>query len=103
MEFAEGQPSLISLGNLSKLKQIVISDNMLVNNDVLRAISIGCKSLEILNISQSNRHVTDTGLRHLSTIPYLRELRLNGQRALTDDTLMEIVGRGTLKVWILHK
>ncbi|CAK5103651.1 unnamed protein product [Meloidogyne enterolobii] len=75
-----------------------VSDNLLINNDVLRAIGQGCRSLQLLNLSMSNRAVTDTGLRHLASLSSLNELRLTGHRALTDETLIEIANQGKLKV-----
>jgi hypothetical protein len=102
-EFYDGQPSLISIGDLPKLTELHLCDNILVNNDVLRAISIGCKSLEILDIALSSRHVTDMGLNYLGNMTSLTELNLLSQRALTDDTLIQIVNRGTLKELFIGK
>jgi len=89
---------LTSLGELTNLKELYLLDNYLVNNDVVRAISLGCKSLEVLNLALSNRHLTEIGLQNLSNLPNLMELNLANQRSLTDDHLIQIVSRGKLKV-----
>ncbi|KAL7072666.1 hypothetical protein ACQ4LE_008083 [Meloidogyne hapla] len=102
-EFYEGQPNLLALGNLTQLREMHVSDNLLINNDVLRAIGQGCRSLQLLNLSMSNRAVTDTGLRHLASLRSLSELRLTGHRALTDETLIEIANQGKLKILGLGK
>nr|CAD2182825.1 unnamed protein product [Meloidogyne enterolobii] len=102
-EFYEGQPNLTALSNLTHLREMHVSDNLLINNDVLRAIGQGCRSLQLLNLSMSNRAVTDTGLRHLASLSSLNELRLTGHRALTDETLIEIANQGKLKILGLGK
>uniref|UniRef100_A0A915NWL5 F-box domain-containing protein n=1 Tax=Meloidogyne floridensis TaxID=298350 RepID=A0A915NWL5_9BILA len=102
-EFYEGQPNLTALGNLTQLREMHVSDNLLINNDVLRAIGQGCRSLQLINLSMSNRAVTDTGLRHLASLSSLNELRLTGHRALTDETLIEIANQGKLKILGLGK
>ncbi|KAF7634746.1 hypothetical protein Mgra_00005781 [Meloidogyne graminicola] len=97
-EFYEGQPNLLALGNLSQLREMHVYDNLLINDAVLRAIGQGCRSLLLLNLSMSNRGVTDTGLRHIASLRSLNELRLTGHRALSDNTLIEIINNKKLKV-----
>ncbi|KAF7634747.1 hypothetical protein Mgra_00005781 [Meloidogyne graminicola] len=102
-EFYEGQPNLLALGNLSQLREMHVYDNLLINDAVLRAIGQGCRSLLLLNLSMSNRGVTDTGLRHIASLRSLNELRLTGHRALSDNTLIEIINNKKLKVLVLGK
>ncbi|KAL3097218.1 hypothetical protein niasHT_021689 [Heterodera trifolii] len=88
---------LTGIGELTNLMELHVNENRLVDDEVLRAISFGCTSLQFLDISQSQRGITDAGLRHLSQLPNLTTLKMNGQRMVSDESLILIARRGILR------
>lgn len=68
---------------------------------MLKAISYNCLQLEKLDMSSSNRRISDQGLRHLANLPKLSIINFSGMRLLSDHTLKDIAANGQLKVFFV--
>ncbi|KAI1720350.1 f-box-like domain-containing protein [Ditylenchus destructor] len=94
---------LISLGSLKQLRTLVLYDNSLVTDALMKSIGYGCKNIVKLDISGANRRLTDQGLKYLCNLPKLSILNLSGMKILSDETLIAVAANGTLEELLIHR
>ncbi|XP_054713779.1 putative RNA-binding protein EEED8.10 [Uloborus diversus] len=84
------------IGRLSNLEQLCLAHNQHVNDDVLYAISRGCKKLRYLDLSGCT-DISDYSLTSLSACYALRTLHISYLDRITDEGLSSISRQGLLE------
>ncbi|XP_076106840.1 putative RNA-binding protein EEED8.10 isoform X2 [Mytilus galloprovincialis] len=88
---------LIKIAKLSKLRDIHMSQNLVVNDDLLSAIAIGCPFLETLDISSCHRDVTGVGVKALDFCSSLTSLDISYLYKVDDESIQVLSRNGRLR------
>lgn len=88
---------LMKIAKLSKLRDVHMSQNLTVNDDLLSAIAIGCPFLETLDISCCHRDVTGAGVKALGFCSNLTSLDISYLHKVDDESIQVLSRNGRLK------
>ncbi|GFU09252.1 RNA-binding protein EEED8.10 [Nephila pilipes] len=89
------------IGRLSNLENLYLSQNQHVDDDVIYAVSRGCKKLRFLDLSGCNE-ISDYSLTSLSSCYNLRTLHISYLDRITDEGLSSISRQGSLETMLLR-
>ncbi|KFM77571.1 F-box/LRR-repeat protein 2, partial [Stegodyphus mimosarum] len=89
------------IGRLSSLEDLCLAHNQNVDDDVIYAISRGCKKLRYLDLSGCTE-ISDYSLTSLSSCYNLRTLYISYLDRITDEGLSSISRQGTLETVYLR-
>ncbi|XP_071180510.1 putative RNA-binding protein EEED8.10 isoform X2 [Mytilus edulis] len=88
---------LMKIAKLSKLRDVHMSQNLVVNDDLLSAIAIGCPFLETLDISCCHRDVTGVGVKALGICSSLTTLDISYLYKVDDESIQVLSRNGRLR------
>ncbi|XP_063447779.1 F-box/LRR-repeat protein 2-like [Mytilus trossulus] len=88
---------LMKISKLSKLRDVHMSQNLVVNDDLLSAIAIGCPFLETLDISSCHRDVTGVGVKALGFCSSLTTLDISYLYKVDDESIQVLSRNGRLR------
>ncbi|KAF8767088.1 putative RNA-binding protein EEED8.10 [Argiope bruennichi] len=89
------------IGRLSSLENLSLAQNQQVDDDVVYAVSRGCKKLRFLDLSGCDE-ISDYSLTSLATCYSLRTLHISYLDRITDEGLSSIARHGSLETVLLR-
>lgn len=82
--------SLCTLGKLTKLQELDLSGLNAVTNEVLIAISVGCKNLKKLTL-RSCIYLADEGVKELVNLEHMELIDISGCLLVSHDAVQSII------------
>ncbi|XP_058963941.2 F-box/LRR-repeat protein fbxl-1-like isoform X2 [Pocillopora verrucosa] len=88
---------LQNIANLSLLKELDLSKNAVVNDELLFSIGRSCIHLKFLNLDSCEGEITDAGLQCLISCYQLFSLVISYLTRITDESVIHLSSNGTLE------
>lgn len=88
---------LQNIANLSLLKELDLSKNTVVNDELLFSIGRSCIHLKFLNLDSCEGDITDAGLQCLVSCYQLSSLVISYLPRITDESVIRLAFNGTLE------